>query len=215
MFSLFNATKSMSDFAAQLELACEHLSKHDTQLRTIIQQAGPCKLRPSRKYFGDLISSIIGQQLSGKAAQSILSKVKALYDGKLPEAQALFDTPDEHLRAAGVSPQKLGYLKDLCEHVLAGKLKLSSVSKLGDAEIVGALTAVKGIGEWTAHMFLMFSLGRLDVLAVGDLGVRKGMQKVYRLFELPKPDEMIALAESKYWSPYRSVACWYMWRAIE
>ena len=114
-----------------------------------------------------------------------------------------------------MSPQKLGYLKDLCEHVLAGKLKLSSVSKLGDAEIVRALTAVKGIGEWTAHMFLMFSLGRLDVLAVGDLGVRKGMQKVYRLFELPKPDEMIALAESKCWSPYRSVACWYMWRAIE
>ena len=205
----------MTDFAAQLEQACAYLSKHDAKLRVVIRQAGPCRLRPSRKHFGDLVSSIIGQQLSGKAAQSITNKVLALYGGKFPEAQIMLATPDEQLRAAGVSPQKLGYLRDLCAHVVEGKLELRSLVKLNDDEISRELIAVKGIGEWTAHMFLMFSLGRLDVFAVGDLGVRKGMQKVYGLNDLPKPAEMQAIAEANRWSPYRSVACWYMWRVLD
>lgn len=205
----------MSEFVAQLATACAHLSEHDAKLREVIAKVGPCQLRPSRKHFGDLVSSIIGQQLSGKAAQSILNKVLALYGGKFPEPQILLDTPDEALRAAGVSPQKLGYLRDLCQHIVDGRLKLRNVAKLGDEEITRELVAVKGIGEWTAHMFMMFSLGRLDILAVGDLGVRKGVQKVYGLTDLPKADEINRIAERRHWSPYRSVACWYMWRSLE
>lgn len=205
----------MTEFVAHLATACVHLSERDAKLRTVIEQVGPCKLRPSRKYFPDLVSNIIGQQLTGKAAQSICTKVKALYGGKFPEPQILLDTPDESLRAAGVSPQKLGYLRDLCQHVVEGKLNLRSVAKLSDDDITRALVAVKGIGEWTAHMFMMFSLGRLDILAVGDLGVRKGVQKVYGLSDLPQAHAITQIATRNRWSPYRSVACWYMWRALE
>jgi DNA-3-methyladenine glycosylase II len=122
--------------------------------------------------------------------------------------------PDELIRGAGISPQKLGYLRSLAEHVVGGRLELGRLSELPDEEVIAELTDIKGIGVWTAQMFLIFSLGRLDVLPTGDLGVRKGMQIAYGFDELPVARQMEEIANTNRWAPYRSVGTWYMWRAM-
>jgi len=161
--------------------------------------------------FHALIRAIVFQQLSGKAARTILDRFLTLYPkSRFPTPQELIDTPLSDMRSAGLSGQKAGYLKDLAEKFLDGTINPRRFASMSDENIREHVVAVKGVGRWTADMFLMFTLQRPDVLPVGDLGIQKGMQKLFKLKTLPTPEKMRALAES--WKPYRSVACWYLWR---
>jgi len=173
-------------------------------------------MRPHRGYYEILVRSIISQQLSGKAAQTIINRFCAVHpDARFPTPDQILATPDLTLRATGLSNGKVSYVKDLAARVADGRLRLNRLSRAPDDEIIEMLTEVKGIGVWTAHMFLMFSLFRLDVLPVGDLGVRNAIQRHYGFNAAPTVDEMHALAENNGWRPYRSVASWYLWRALE
>jgi DNA-3-methyladenine glycosylase II len=199
-------------FEATLQKATRTLSRRDPALRPLIRLHGLPTFRPHSDYFDTLVKAIIGQQISSSAARSIMEKFRQAVGGILvPDIIA--EVPDELLRGAGISPQKLGYLRSLSQHIINDELQLASLASLSDEEVTRELTAVKGIGVWTAQMFLIFSLGRLDVLPVGDLAVQRGAQQVYGLPELPKPRQVEELAERQNWAPYRSVAAWYMWRA--
>jgi DNA-3-methyladenine glycosylase II len=169
--------------------------------------------RPADLY-GALVRTIAGQQLSVLAARAIWTKLLAHFDGRVPTPQEILDEDPETLRAAaGFSRAKVVYLRSLAEHVLAGELELERLAELPDDEVIRDLTAVKGIGEWSSHMFLMFTLHRPDVLAVGDLGVRNAAMRAYDLPAPPKPAELEALAEP--WRPHRTRACLYLWRSLE
>ena len=158
--------------------------------------------------------AIAGQQLSVKAAQAIWRKLVARYDGRTPTPEEILaDDPEELRAAAGFSRAKVAYLRSLAEHVVSGELELDRLDELGDAEVIRELTAVKGIGEWSAHMFLMFTLHRPDVLAPGDLGIRNAVRDAYGLAAVPKPGELEAIAEP--WRPYRTRACLYLWRSLD
>jgi DNA-3-methyladenine glycosylase II len=169
--------------------------------------------RPAELY-GALVRTIAGQQLSVLAARAIWTKLLAYFDGRVPTPQEILDQDPETLRAAaGFSRAKVVYLRSLAEHVLGGELELERLAELPDDEVIRDLTAVKGIGEWSSHMFLMFTLHRPDVLAVGDLGVRNAAMRAYDLPAPPKPAELEALAEP--WRPHRTRACLYLWRSLE
>ena len=169
--------------------------------------------RPADLY-GALVRTIAGQKLSVLAARAIWTKLLAHFDGRVPTPQEILDEDPETLRAAaGFSRAKVVYLRSLAEHVLAGELQLERLAELPDDEVIRDLTAVKGIGEWSSHMFLMFTLHRPDVLAVGDLGVRNAAMRAYDLPAPPKPAELEALAET--WRPHRTRACLYLWRSLE
>ncbi|MEO7704784.1 MAG: DNA-3-methyladenine glycosylase 2 family protein, partial [Thermoflexales bacterium] len=204
------------DHARALSAAAEHLAARDTRLAGVIRRAGPCELRPDRRYLRNLISAIANQQLSGKAAATIFGRFLALYPARrFPNPQQIIDTPDETLRGTGFSRPKVAYIKDLCARVADGRLRLDRMSRLSDDEVTAALTAVHGLGVWSAQMFMMFSLVRLDVLPVGDLGIRKGFQKVYGRPKEPSAARMQAIARSNGWAPYCSVASWYLWRSLD
>jgi DNA-3-methyladenine glycosylase II len=169
--------------------------------------------RPADLY-GALVRTIAGQQLSVLAARAIWRKLLAHFDGRVPTPQEILDQDPETLRAAaGFSRAKVAYLRSLAEHVLAGELELERLAELPDDEVIRELTAVKGIGEWSAHMVLMFTLHRPDVLAVGDLGVRNAAMRAYDLPAPPRAAELEALAEP--WRPHRTRACLYLWRSLE
>jgi DNA-3-methyladenine glycosylase II len=169
--------------------------------------------RPADLY-GALVRTIAGQQLSVLAARAIWTKLLAYFDGRVPTPEEILAEDPETLRAAaGFSRAKVAYLRSLAEHVLAGELELERLAELPDDEVIRALTAVKGIGEWSSHMFLMFTLHRPDVLAVGDLGVRNAAMRAYDLPAPPKAAELEALAEP--WRPHRTRACLYLWRSLE
>jgi DNA-3-methyladenine glycosylase II len=195
--------------------AARHLSKHDSVLAEIISNSPPCTIRPHENYYQELVESIISQQLSVKAARSILGKFLGLFDGKFPKPEQILGKSVEELRTAGLSNAKAAYVRDLAQHVLDNTLNLSILNTLSNEEIIGELVAVKGIGEWTAHMFLMFAMGRLDILAHGDLGIKNGIQKLYGLSSLPTPTEVQELAVKNSWHPYESVACWYIWQSLD
>ena len=190
------------------------LARRDPVMNTLVRQHGACRLASSK--YGDpfeaLVHAIISQQLSSKAAATICARVDALFDGG-PTPHAVSASPDARLRGVGVSPQKLGYIRDLCARILSGSLVLDDLPALADDAVVEALTEVKGIGRWTAEMFLMFRLHRPDVLPVGDLGIVKAVQRAYRLRKAPTPDRLTTIAEP--WRPYRSVACWYLWASLD
>jgi DNA-3-methyladenine glycosylase II len=169
--------------------------------------------RPAEVY-GALVRTIAGQQLSGLAARAIWRKLLAHFDGRVPTPREILDEEPETLRAAaGFSRAKVVYLRSLAEHVLDGELELDRLAELPDGEVIRELTAVKGIGEWSAHMFLMFTLHRPDVLPVGDLGVRNAAMRAYGLAAPPKPVELTALGEA--WRPHRTRASLYLWRSLE
>ncbi len=195
--------------------AIRHLKRADPIMRTLIGEVGACgfTLRSDGAHFDHILRAIVYQQLSGKAAATIHTRLQALYGGRAPTPAELAATPAARLRRAGLSRQKLGYLKDLARRSHTGRLPLESLDLLSDEAVIEALTAVRGVGVWTAQMFLMFRMGRLDVLPVLDLGIQKGMRHAYRLRQLPKPAQMERIAAA--WRPYRSVACWYLWRALE
>ena len=187
-----------------------HLKK-DRRLAKIIDQVGKYNISQTKNPYESLVEAIITQQLSGKAADSISKRFRAIY-GRFPKPADVLKTPDSKLRKAGLSGMKVKYIKDLSARIDSGELRLASMKNLADDEVVAELTKVKGIGRWTAEMFLIFSLGRLDVLPVGDLGLRKGVQKLHSLPELPEKDEIEKIAEK--WRPYRTVATWYLWRGL-
>ena len=192
-----------------------HLKRSDPVLRGVIERVGPYRLVPRAEgtHFDALARAILYQQLSGKAAATIHGRLRALYGDRDPTPAELLATPDERLRGAGVSRQKLGYLRSLAEHAATGALPLDTIHTLADDAVIDALVAVKGVGRWTAQMFLMFRLGRPDVLPELDLGVQKGIQLAYGLRSLPTPKQVLKRGAA--WAPYRSVASWYMWRVLE
>ena len=195
--------------------AVDHLTNADPVLGRLIERVGPCALRPLAEgtHFDAVCRSIVYQQLSGKAAATIHGRVLDLYGGRAPMPAELASTPDERLRAVGLSRQKLSYLKDLGARVAAGALPIETLHELSDEEVIEALVQVKGVGRWTAQMFLMFRLGRPDVLPELDLGIQKGIQRVYRLRSLPPPARVLKIGAK--WAPYRTVASWYLWRSLE
>ena len=180
----------------------------------MIDRHGEPTIEPASDAVHALARAIVSQQLSGKAAATIWGRFLALYPGsKFPQPAALLATPDDALRGAGLSGAKAAALKDLARHVVDKKLIPARLPAASDAEIAAVLLPVRGIGPWSVDMFLMFALARPDVLPVGDLGIRKGMQRHFRLRTLPEADKMTRLAAP--WRPYRSVAAWYMWRLLE
>jgi len=195
-----------------VDAALAYLREADPVVGALIDKHGPYAIVPREDPYHALLRAILFQQLAGAAANAIQKRFHALYGGQPPTPEQLLATSEEDLRAAGLSRQKLGYMRDLALHMVEGKLDLAHIQQLDDAEVIRQLTAVKGLGEWSAHMFLMFHLGRPDVLPVGDLGVRNGMKVAYGLEESPTPKQALEIGAK--WAPYRSVGSWYMWRAV-
>ena len=195
--------------------AVAHLRKVDPVMGQVIDKVGGYKGWPASvgTHFDAVCRSIVFQQLSGKAAGTIHGRFQGLFGGRTPLPAELASTSDEQLRSIGLSRQKSSYLKDLGSRVALGELPIETLHELTDEEIISALTAVKGIGRWTAQMFLMFRLGRPDVLPDLDLGVQKGIQRAYRLRKLPTPERVKKIGAK--WAPYRTVGSWYMWRLID
>jgi 3-methyladenine DNA glycosylase/8-oxoguanine DNA glycosylase len=198
-------------------LACRHLSDADPVLRALIERVGPYLLRPRRtqSLFAAVARAIVYQQLSGSAAATILGRVKAIYAPKrFPTPRDILATPPERLRAAGLSAAKTAALRDLAERSLDGTVPtMRRVRFMGDEDVIERLVLVRGVGRWTAEMLLMFRLGRADVLPLSDLGIRKGFALTFGNRRLPAAITIERRAER--WRPYRSVACWYLWRALE
>jgi len=202
-------------FKQELEKAAEHLSANDRKLAPIIVASGPCRLVPHTDHYGELVSNIVGQQLSTKAAYSIWQRVLTMFGGNMPTPEQLLKIDDQKLRDVGLSWAKVRYVKDLAQHIIDGRLDINHVATMPNDQLIEQLTAVKGIGEWSAHMFMMFGLGRLDILPVGDLGVRKAIQNLYGLDSLPTPEQIITIANQNKWHPYESVAAWYLWQSLD
>ena len=196
-----------------------HLRDADPVMRRLIDSAGELGRRGRRPvdrddHYGALVRAIVGQQLSSKAAYAINARMLERFGGRPPRPREILETDPDELRAAvGLSRAKVGFLRSLAEHVLAGALELERMDDLPDDEVIGELVAVKGIGEWTAHMFLIFHLQRPDVLAVGDLGIRTAIRRAYQLPELPAATEMERIARP--WRPHRSTACRFLWRSLD
>lgn len=198
-----------------VEQAVRHLRKADPALARVIARVGRCRFsrRETGSHFAALTRAIVFQQLSGKAAATILGRLHGLYGGRAPTPRELIATSDESLRSVGISPQKTKYLRDLAAHVDDGRLPTARLGRLSDERIMEALIGVKGIGRWTAQVFLMFRLNRPDVLPEGDLGIQKAIQRAYGLRRMPTPERVMKIGEP--WAPYRSIASWYLWRSLD
>jgi 3-methyladenine DNA glycosylase/8-oxoguanine DNA glycosylase len=199
-----------------LEQAVRELSQSDTAMERLIRRVGPCELPMKRRgqYFPALVEAIVYQQLSGKAAARILERFRSLYPSRrFPRPEQVARTPETRLRSAGLSPQKISYVKDLARRTADGSFPLRRISTMDDAEVMRRLTEIKGIGPWTAEMFLIFTLGRPDVLPVTDLGIRKAVQRLYGMEALPSPSSLTELGRR--WEPHRSVAAWYLWASVD
>jgi DNA-3-methyladenine glycosylase II len=189
-----------------------HLKQADPVLRAIIERVGPCRMEFSPPAFESLAETIVYQQLNGKAAVTIFDRFAALAGEPLTPG-GILQLTDEQMRSVGLSKQKSSYLKDLATKTEAGILNFRRLPDLPDEEVIAHLIQVKGIGVWTAQMFLMFTLKRANVLPTGDYGVQAAIKKHYRKRKMPKPEVMAKIA--KCWEPYRSVACWYLWRSLD
>jgi len=189
------------------------LARRDPILRDLMRMHGPCGLaaRQHSDPFKALARAIVGQQLSARAAATIFSRFEALFDAFPTPAQVLA-VPDDRLRSVGLSSQKLGYLRDLCRRIVEGELPLDVLDRMDDEAVIENLTQVRGVGRWTAEMFLIFRLQRPDVLPVGDLGIVRAVQRAYKLRKAPSPARLTRIGEA--WRPYRSVACWYLWASL-
>jgi DNA-3-methyladenine glycosylase II len=199
--------------------AVQELRAADPVLREIIDRVGPDGLfdpgaRLPRDHYGALVRAIVGQQLSTRAADAIYGRLLAEFGGRTPTPEEVLAADPEKLRvAAGLSHAKVNYLRSLAEHVVDGSLALDKLGRLSDDQVMAELVAVKGIGPWSAHMFLMFQLRRPDVLAVGDLGIRRAIMIAYGLPQLPTPAEIESIAEA--WRPHRTLASLFLWRSVE
>jgi DNA-3-methyladenine glycosylase II len=191
----------------------KHLQRVDPVMRGIIKAIGPCELKPGARgdHFTTLLRAIVGQQLSAKAAETIFQRVAALHpNGRKILPEDILKLTDAQLRACGLSNAKTAYVKDLASHVASGNVKLNTLRRKSDEQIIAELIAIKGIGLWTVEMFLMFKLGRPDVWAIGDLGLRNAVERSYGIE--PTKANLIEVAEP--WRPWRSVASWYLWRSL-
>jgi DNA-3-methyladenine glycosylase II len=196
----------------------EQLRASDPVMRRLVDEHGPLDEEERRRGrplepYGALVRSIVGQQLSTKAARSIYERLTALFDGRTPTPPELLAADPEDVRSVGLSRPKVAYLRSLAEHVESGELELARLSELPDEEVTEQLTAVKGLGQWTADMFLIFHLGRPDVLPVGDLGVRRAVERAYGLPDLPDAAKLTEIGEP--WRPHRSLASLYLWRSLD
>lgn len=202
-----------SQLEQDVQAGAEYLKTADPILADLIEAVGPIHLPLDTDYFSALIGAIIAQQLSGRASQRIRARFMDLFDLNRPFTPAHVAALSEaELRGVGLSTQKASYIQDLATRVVDGSLDLAALPSMDDEEVISRLLPVKGIGVWTAQMFLIFSLGRLDVLPTEDLGLRTAVQKVYGLHHLPKKDDLIDLAGP--WRPYCSVATLYLWRSL-
>lgn len=203
----------MSERSVHLGSAVRHLKRSDPVLAEVVRRVGPCRFRTRQEgtHFEALVRAIVYQQLSGLAAATIHRRVIEELGAVTPAA--VLRTPDDRLRAAGLSRQKIGYVRDLAGRAQAGDPDMDRLHELRDDELIARLCIVKGIGRWTAQMFLMFRLGRPDVLPELDLGVRKAVQRAYRMRKLPSVERLEKVGRP--WAPYRSIASWYLWRSLE
>ena len=193
--------------------ASAELARRDRVMRRLVKRFGPCRIpRSTQSPFEALAESIVYQQLAGAAAAAIWGRFRALFDGDLTTA-AVLAAPEKALRGAGLSPNKMASIRDLAAKIEDGTVPVDRLTRLPDEALIARLIVVRGIGRWTAEMFLMFQLRRIDVWPVDDYGVRKGYMRAYELEDLPKPKELATLGER--FRPYRSVAAWYCWRAVE
>lgn len=195
--------------------AAEHFQQTDAKLAPIVAQYGLCPIRAHQEYYRALVGEIIGQQLSVKAAASIRKRFELLFGDTFPEPEAILQKSVEELRSVGLSNAKAKYIRDLAQHIIDGKLQFDHLDDLPNEAVMLELTDVKGIGEWTAHMFLMFCMGRSDILAYGDLGIRNAVKKLYKLDHAPSPQEVEEIAKKNQWHPYETIACWYLWQSLE
>ena len=190
----------------------EHFRERDPKMARVIQAVGPFGLKRNRNYFVVLCRSIVSQQISIAAADTIYARFQKLFDGKSPTPRRVAGLPENTLRAAGLSRQKASYMKDLSRRFLDGTIRTRQLNFLDNEAVIDRLTRVHGIGRWTAEMFLIFSLNRLDVLPVGDLGLLAAVQKIYGLKTRPDAKRVRAIGEK--WSPYETIATWYGWRSL-
>jgi DNA-3-methyladenine glycosylase II len=192
--------------------AINHLKKSDPVMRAIIERVGPCRIEYGPAELHSLAEAIVYQQLNGKAAETIFKRFAALA-GEPLTPKGIAKLTAEQMRSVGLSKQKSSYLRDMAERALRGELDFTRLPEMTDDEVIEHLTQVKGVGVWTAHMFLMFSLKRPDVLPTGDFGIQMAMKRHYNKRKMPKPVHMEKIA--KPWEPYRSIACWYLWRSLD
>lgn len=197
-----------------IKAALNHLSKHDKVLSQLIKKFGTCNLQPHSQYFNSLLRAIIGQQLSVKSAASIYNRFIRYYNHK-PKPEEILFSEDQLLRGFGLSNSKVKYVKDLSQKVIDREIRIRNFSYKSDEEIIENLTKVKGVGTWTAEMFLMFTLGRPDVLPVTDLGIRKAIMLNYGLKKLPDEKKINKIAVEKGWHPYCSIASLYLWKSLD
>ena len=198
----------------ELEVGIAHIAENDMRLAELIHRYPQPTFRPHTDYYRELVESIISQQLSVKAAATIYKRFVDSFE-QFPEPNEIRAREDSELRAVGLSGQKTRYIKDLASRVLDGSVRFDHLDQLTNAEIITELTAVKGIGEWTVHMFLMFCMGRFNVLPVGDLGIKNAVGRLYSLNTLPSPADIEQIAAKNGWKPYESVASWYLWKSLE
>lgn len=205
-----------SAYSTSLKTAATHLLKSDPILATIIKRGAVPNFAPHTDYYKELVESIISQQLSVKAAATIEKRFIDLFDGDdFPHPEQILEKSIEELRAVGLSRQKASYIQDLAMKVLDGTVRFDHLDKLSNDAVIAELTAIKGVGVWTSHMFLIFCMGRLDVLPVGDLGIKNGIQRLYNLDVIPTTDAIEQLALDNNWHPYESIASWYIWQSLD
>jgi DNA-3-methyladenine glycosylase II len=191
-----------------------HLKNNDYKMRYIIENSSQYSITPSKKYFESLVTSIIGQQLSIHAANKIVERFQNYFSGKfLPKL--ILDTDTEELRKLGISYSKIKYIKDLSAKIESMEITFKGITTKTDEEIIELLTKVKGIGVWTAQMFLIFTLARLNVLPTGDLGIKKAIKTIYSLKELPSEIKVEKISKKNKWAPYNSIAAWYLWKSLD
>jgi DNA-3-methyladenine glycosylase II len=201
-----------------LDEARAALAASDPAMAELIERLGERSAETRRRgmpkpdAYGALLRAIVGQQLSAKAARTIHERVLALFDGKTPSPEQLLAVPEDDLRGAGLSGRKVSYIRDLASHVISGELELDRLEALDDEEVIEEIVAVRGLGRWSAEMFLIFHLERPDVLAGGDLGIRKAVQLIHDLEEMPSPEQVLEIGER--WRPHRSLASIYLWESL-
>lgn len=199
-----------------LKKAAEYLSNADHTLAPVIALAGQPSIVPNKNYYQALVESIISQQLSVKAAATIAKRFVDLFPGEdFPTPGQILEKDIEELRGVGLSRQKATYIQDLAVKVLEGTVRFNHLDALSNDDVIKELTSIKGVGVWTVHMFLMFCMGRMDILPTGDLGIKNGIYSLYHLDEKPTPETMEMIAKEHNWHPYESVASWYIWHSLD
>ena len=198
----------------EIENGILHIYNNDVKLANVIDKVGVCRIRKRKNFYYSFLRSIIGQQLSVKVADIIEQRFWNFFENE-PTPEKIFNADNEILRSLGLSYAKIKYVKDLSEKILKKEIHFRNLNNLSDEEIILEYTKVKGIGVWTVHMFLIFTLGRLNVLPVGDLGIKRAVMIIYNLRKLPDEKKMFLISKRNNWEPYNSIASWYLWRSLE